>query len=57
MVLLMSNQKFHHIINKRITARNFAQPANQHKAAQLWLVAASIAYLAFAVLNNAGMAS
>lgn len=57
MVLFMSNQKFHHIINQRLNARDFAQTSNQKNASALWILAVVVIVVAYQLLKAAGVAS
>ena len=53
----MSNQKFHHTINQRLNARDFAQPPNQKNASALWILAVVVIVVAYQLLKAAGVAS
>lgn len=57
----MSNQKFHHIINQRLNARDFAQTSNQNNASALWILAVVVIVVvivvAYQLLKAAGVAS
>lgn len=57
MVLFMSNRKFHHVINQRLNARDFAQTPNQTNASALWILAVVIIVAVYQLLKAAGVAS